>query len=163
MRYCILSFLLASSFLFSIQEDSLINLSKPHNQTSLIKNIHQTDTIIQPIDYKLLYDNQNIYIDRLTSTVQWSIATVLGIIVLVVGSNILVTYKFNREKYKVLAKSIENQFNGFQRNAIKFSLKKLDEISLECKSIISKTISEEIKLIDNQYSVQYSSFTKYIH
>lgn len=148
--------------MFYPKDDSIINLSNAQDYSSQLNNISLADTIKQDVDYKLLYDNQNIYIDRLISTIYWAIGSIFAITAVVVGGNLFLYNKFNKEKYEALLKSNENSFYFFRRNIMKFGLKRLEEIKKDYKTIIDETINDRFKLIDNKYSVQYSDFTNFI-
>lgn len=60
-------------------------------------------------DYKLLYENQVKYNDKILDTIFWAIGVVFTVILLVVGSQIYFNYSLNNKKYKDLATSIDQK------------------------------------------------------
>jgi hypothetical protein len=72
----------------------------------------------QEVDYKILYENQNEYLDSMLATVYWSLSSIILIIITIIGSNIFLNFRLNKQQFEELRAEVHSDFSHLNDQAL---------------------------------------------
>lgn len=87
------------------------------------------------IDYKSMYEVQKGYSSDILSTVYWALSSILGVILLFVGSNLYLNFRFNKKQY-------EEFVSNFDEKVVRLESKLTKELEVESEKNLDKLTSE---------------------
>lgn len=95
-------------------------------------------TLTEAETYKLLYENMKETNSRILNTIYWALALILG-------SNLIYTYKFNKREGEKLKENIKNSIENLEEKSIRKTNEKFNEFANETKKNLEENIEYHFK------------------
>jgi len=119
---------------------------------------------ISPTAYKLLYENQKETNDKILQTVYWSLGGILGVLLLIIGSNIYFNVRFNKKEVELITTELLNKLEDAKNIYLLEISQKIEISSIELRKTIelekqelSKTYQELLKSYSDNFHQQINS------
>ena len=154
--------------LLSVQsfcEKDSINTYRPNNED---KNII-SQNLGNNIDYRLLYENEKEYNEKILGTIYWALSSILVIILAIIGSNIFFNFRFNKKQYQELENDLKQRLKELENEIIENNTEKqnklkdkLFEVVQTNRNEILNSLSEDKKEIKQDLSKELSDFSENI-
>lgn len=134
------------------ENDSLKADSKLSSQkTSVIQN--QESKIDSEVYYKLMYENAKESNSKLLALLTTALTVIIAVIVAIIGSSFFYNYRFNKKEFELLTKENSNRIGAVQKDLMKETKIKIDEITENNK----EKISEEFIQISETYKTNFDT------